>query len=65
MRVYNTDLLPLCSTLVAEPYPEECVAFMKENGIQHVQIGMPGNKAQDASNIDRTSIPYLSCEKLC
>ncbi|TGZ80351.1 hypothetical protein EX30DRAFT_57587 [Ascodesmis nigricans] len=30
-------------TLVPEPYPEENVAFMKENGITHYQIGMPGN----------------------
>lgn len=33
-----------CSTLVPEPYPETHVQFMKENGIQHFQIGLPGNK---------------------
>lgn len=30
-------------TLVPEPYPEENLKFMKENGITHYQIGMPGN----------------------
>ncbi|KAH8155816.1 uncharacterized protein LAJ45_00828 [Morchella importuna] len=31
-------------TLVGEPYPEENLKFMKQCGITHFQIGMPGNK---------------------
>ena len=29
---------------MSEPYPEENARFLKENGITHHQIGMPGNK---------------------
>lgn len=29
---------------MSEPYPEENARFLKENGITHYQIGMPGNK---------------------
>ncbi|KAH0543652.1 hypothetical protein FGG08_002090 [Glutinoglossum americanum] len=31
-------------TLVPEEYPEANIIFMKENGIKHHQISMPGNK---------------------
>ncbi|KAI5813924.1 protein-tyrosine phosphatase, partial [Pyronema omphalodes] len=31
-------------TLVSDPYPEENQKFLQDNGITHVQIGMPGNK---------------------
>lgn len=42
-------------TLVPEPYPETHVAFMKENGIQHFQIGLPGNK-EPFVNIPKTRV---------
>ena len=29
---------------MSEPYPEENARFLKENGVTHHQIGMPGNK---------------------
>ncbi|KAI5784648.1 tyrosine phosphatase family-domain-containing protein [Geopyxis carbonaria] len=35
-------------TLVPEAYPEENNKFMNENGIIHIQVGMPGNKEQDS-----------------
>ena len=38
------QLLTAPRTLVGEPYPEEYVQFLKENGITHYQIEMPGNK---------------------
>uniref|UniRef100_A0A060T8Y7 diphosphoinositol-polyphosphate diphosphatase n=1 Tax=Blastobotrys adeninivorans TaxID=409370 RepID=A0A060T8Y7_BLAAD len=30
--------------LIPEPYPEENVRFVEENGIRFFQVGMPGNK---------------------
>jgi tyrosine-protein phosphatase SIW14 len=38
------ELTDYSRTLVSEPYPEENARFLKENGITHYQIGMPGNK---------------------
>ena len=38
---------------------------MKENGITHVQIGMPGNKEQEAENVDRKSHHLPSFISLC
>lgn len=32
------------STLVPEEYPEENSTFIKQAGIQHFHVGMPGNK---------------------
>lgn len=39
-KTYNN----FCSTLFPEEYPEKNLEFMKKTGIQHFQIGMPGNK---------------------
>lgn len=40
----HSSNLKLYRTLFPEEYPEKNLNFMKEVGIKHFQIGMPGNK---------------------
>jgi len=48
-----------CSTLFPEEYPEKNLKFMKEVGIQHFQIGMPGNKEPFVNSESRSSFIYI------
>ncbi|KAI5786051.1 protein-tyrosine phosphatase, partial [Pyronema domesticum] len=43
-------------TLVSDPYPEENRQFLQDNGITHIQIGMPGNKETQVTPVSDETI---------
>lgn len=54
-----------CSTLFPEEYPEKNLKFMKEVGIQHFQIGMPGNKEPFVNSESQLPLyVYMGCKNL-